>query len=85
MSGTMLGTSSPAVPHKGRPYPECLVLTVVKAAGEGKAGTGGRKLGAFCGGREGARVESCGQRSPWGHGNTEGEEVASPGEVGAGQ
>lgn len=50
MSGTMLGTSSPAVPHKGRPYPECLVLTVVKAAGEGKAGTGGRKLGPFAGG-----------------------------------
>ena len=87
MSGTMLGTSSPAVPHKGpsQGYPGCLVLTVVKAAGEGKAGTGGRKLGAFCGGREGASVESCSQRGPWGHGNTEGEEVASPGEVGAGQ
>ena len=85
MSGTILGTSSPAVVHKGRRYPECVALTVVKAAGEGKAGTRGRKLWAFCGGREGASVESCGQRSPWGRGNTQGEEVASPGEVGAGQ
>lgn len=65
--------------------PRVLSAHCCESSWRGKSRHRRQEARAFCGGREGARVESCGQRSPWGHGNTEGEEVASPGEVGAGQ